>query len=179
MTGLDGDASTEADMMTPGRIRMAELPARARRAAEVMRSALSPHAQRVGVRPARARRAAVVATLAITTMTLGSCVDLVGAGHRDIEIMWPTRDAVLYDYEVFRARVRGYDLDQYDIYWYVDDSRERRMWDERRERPQHKAYEVDTYYWDWRGTGPYTVGFIAEDRHGREIAHRTVRVYVR
>jgi hypothetical protein len=37
---------------------------------------------------------------------------------------------------------------------------------------------VDTWYWDWRRRGPYTVGFIAEDRRGREIAHRTVRVYV-
>jgi hypothetical protein len=122
---------------------------------------------------------AVVALVA--ALTLGACVDMVGVGTRtrDMEIIWPRHGAVLYDYETLRARVRGYDLDDYDIWWYVDDSRERRMWDERRERPPHKAFTVDTWEWYWNGRGPYTVGFIAEDRRGREIAHRTVRVYVR
>lgn len=127
---------------------------------------------------ARMRRVTVVAVLATTSVLFGACTDLVGVGQRDIEILWPRQGAVLYDYEMLRARVRGYDLDDYEIYWYVDDSRQWRMWNVYNDRPEHKAYEVDTWYWDWRGRGPYTVGFIAEDRRGREIARRTVRVYV-
>lgn len=128
--------------------------------------------------PAWVRRAGVLVLLA-ASLGLGACGDLVGVGDRSLEIIWPRNGATLHDVEVLRARVRGYDLDDYDIYWYVDDSRERRMWNERRERPPHKSEVVDTWFWDWRGRGPYTVGFIAEDRRGRHIAHRTVRVYVR
>lgn len=127
------------------------------------------------------RRGALVAVLGAITITFGGCVDVVGIGsrHRDIEIIWPRHGATLFDYETLRARLRGYDLHEYDMYWYVDDSRERRMWNEWDRGRPHKAVVVDTWYWDWRGRGPYTVGFIAEDRRGREIAHRSVRVYVR
>jgi hypothetical protein len=127
----------------------------------------------------RALRAPMLATLAaLLALTATSCGDLTGVRERDLEILYPHHGATLMDLEVLRARVRGLRLDDYSIYWYVDDSRERRMWDEWEGRPPHKAYLVDTWHWDWHGAGPYTVGFIAEDRQGREIAHRTVRVYV-
>jgi hypothetical protein len=129
-------------------------------------------------RTGRTRVAGVVILLA-ASLTFGACGDVVGVGHSNLEIIWPRHNATLYDEEVLRARLRGYDLDDYEIYWYVDDSRERRMWNEWWERPPHKAEIVDTWFWDWRGRGPYTVGFIAEDRRGRRLAHRTVRVYVR
>jgi hypothetical protein len=124
------------------------------------------------------RRVAATAAVALIAILAGSCTDLVGVSDRDLEIIWPRRDATLYDLEVLRARLRGQSLDDYDMYWYVDDSRERRMWNERYDRPAHKAAEVDTWLWDWNGRGPYTVGFVAVDRRGREVAHRTVRVYV-
>jgi hypothetical protein len=129
--------------------------------------------------PARLRLAVGVAAVAAGGFSFAGCGDMVGVGGRDLDILWPRQGVTLMDDEVLRARVRGYSLDEYEIYWYVDDSRDRRMWDEWDARPPHKAYLVDTWYWNWRGDGPYTVGFIAEDRYGREIAHRTVRVYVR
>jgi predicted small secreted protein len=128
--------------------------------------------------PAKLRAALLLTLLAAVSLSLTACTDIYGVGHRDLEIMWPRQGAVLYDVEVLRARVRGLHLEEYDIYWYVDDRRERRMWNEWYDRPEHKAYEVDTWFWNWRGRGPYTVGFTAVDRRGREIAHRTVRVYV-
>lgn len=121
---------------------------------------------------------ASLAGLAVIALALTACSDLVAVGDRDLEILWPTRGAVLFDDEVLRVRLRGYSLDDYEVYWYVDGSRERRMWNEWGTRTPHKAYRVDTWFWDWHGRGPYTVGFVAEDRRGREIAHRTVRVYV-
>jgi hypothetical protein len=129
--------------------------------------------------PARLRVAALTAAVAAATLTIGACSDIVGVRDRDLDIIWPRNGATLIDEEVLRVRLRGYDLDEYDVYWYVDDSDEYRMWDEWDARPPYKADVVDTWYWDWNGRGPYTVGFIAEDRRGREIAHRTVRVYVR
>ncbi|HEX6134363.1 MAG TPA: hypothetical protein VFZ24_10370 [Longimicrobiales bacterium] len=117
---------------------------------------------------------AVTAALAVST---AACTDVLGGGDQ-LEIIWPSRDAVLYDEEVLRARVRNRRLEDYEIYWYVDNSSEQRMWDEWDDGTPHKVYVVDTWFWDWRGSGPYTVGFIAEDYRGREIARRTVRVYV-
>ncbi len=131
------------------------------------------------VRTPEARRAAgVVAGLAVMALGLTACTEITSVRDRDLEILWPTRGAVLFDEEVLRVRLRGYALDEYDVYWYVDDSRERRMWNDWGSRPPHKVVVVDTWFWDWRGRGPYTVGFIAEDRAGRQLAHRTVRVYV-
>jgi hypothetical protein len=129
--------------------------------------------------PARLRIAAATAALVTLSVVAGGCTDLVGVSDRDLEILWPRNGATLVDEEVFRARLRGRNLDDYEIYWYVDDSRERRMWNDWGDRHPQKVYVVDTWFWDWRGRGPYTVGFIAEDRHGREVAHRSVRVYVR
>lgn len=134
-------------------------------------------AKRMARMPARGR-AVAMAAIAALALSIGACTDLVGVRDRDLEIIWPRHGAVLYDEEMLRARLRGYDLDEYEMYWYVDDSRERRMWNEWGSRPPHKAFLVDTWYWDWNGRGPYTVGFIVEDRRGREVAHRTVRVYV-
>lgn len=127
----------------------------------------------------RPRIARLIALMALLTLSLGACVDSLGVGSRDLEIIWPRNGSTLESYEVLRARVRGYDLDEYDIWWYVDDGVERRMYDEWYERPEHKSYEVDTYDWYWNGSGPYEIGFVAEDWRGRRIAERTVRVYVR
>lgn len=124
------------------------------------------------------RVAGAVAGLAVIGVAITACTDVVGVRDGDLEILWPTHGAVLWDEELLQVRLRGYSLDDYEVYWYVDDSRERRMWNEWHTRPPHKAVLVDTWFWDWRGRGPYTVGFIAEDRRGRQLAHRTVRVYV-
>jgi hypothetical protein len=124
------------------------------------------------------RRMAPAATLAVLGVAIGACTDMATVHATDLEILWPARGVTLFDEEVLQVRLRGYSLDDYEVYWYVDDSRERRMWNVWNARPPHKAFVVDTWYWDWRGRGPYTVGFIAEDRWGRQLAHRTVRVYV-
>jgi hypothetical protein len=115
---------------------------------------------------------------AALVLTTTSCADLVGVGDRDLEIIWPRSNERLWGEETLRARLRHRDLDDYDIYWYVDNWRERRMWNEWQDRTPHKAYVVDTWYWDWNGRGPYTITFIAEDRYGRRLAQREVRVYV-
>lgn len=120
--------------------------------------------------------------IVLLALPLASCGDIYGEGgwgSRELEILWPRDNVTLRDEEVLRVRLRGRDLDDYDVYWYVDDSRERRMYNDWNGRPPAKFEIVDTWYWDWRGRGPYTVGFTAVDRRGRELAHRTVRVYVR
>jgi hypothetical protein len=124
------------------------------------------------------RYAFLIALMALLTLPLGACDNVLGAGDHDLEIMWPRNGATLYGYEVLRARMRGYNLDDYDIWWYVDDGTERLMYDEWNDQTRHKSYEVDTWDWYWNGRGPYTIGFVAEDWRGNRIAHRTVRVYV-
>jgi hypothetical protein len=124
------------------------------------------------------RYAFLIALMALLTLPLGACDNVLGAGDHDLEIMSPRNGATLYGYEVLRARMRGYNLDDYDIWWYVDDGTERLMYDEWNDQTRHKSYEVDTWDWYWNGRGPYTIGFVAEDWRGNRIAHRTVRVYV-
>lgn len=130
-------------------------------------------------RPIRARTIVALALTAFFGLAAAACTDVYGPRNRDLEIIWPRNGATLVDEEVLSVRLRGYRLDEYEVYWYIDDSREWRMHDDWYSRPERKTYVVDTWYWDWRGRGPYTLGFIAEDRRGRQIAHRTIRVYVR
>jgi len=131
----------------------------------------------------RIKASAVVLGVAVLCLTASSCPEVydVRDRHRDrdLEIIWPRNGASLRDEELFRVRLRGRNFDDYEVYWYVDDSRERQMWNDRESGRREKVYLVDTWFWDWRGRGPYTVGFTAEDRRGRTLAHRTVRVYVR
>jgi hypothetical protein len=127
----------------------------------------------------RHRGATTAAAVAALCLLFAACSDILGIGDRDLEILWPRNGSTLVDEEYLEVRLRGYRLDEYEVYWYVDDGREYRMWNEWDGHPDHKAYIVDTWYWDWRGRGPYTVGFVAEDHRGRRLAHRTVRVYVR
>lgn len=122
---------------------------------------------------------ATLILVAALCLTASSCPEIYDLDRDDLEILWPRSGATLSGEELFRVRVRGRDVRDYEVYWYVDDSPEREMWDDRDSRPRQKVYLVDTWFWDWRGRGPYTVGFVAEDRRGRTIAHRTVRVYVR
>jgi hypothetical protein len=128
----------------------------------------------------RPRRGRLFATVLVAVLAIGatSCTDLTGIGDRDLEVIWPRNGAQLWGEETLRARLRHRDLEEYEIYWYVDNWRERRMWNEWYDRTPHKAYDVDTWYWDWNGRGPYTITFIAEDRNGRRLARREVRVYV-
>lgn len=120
------------------------------------------------------------AAVAVIGLATAACeVSIYDSDDRDLEILWPRSGARLSGEEVLRVRLRGYDLDEYDVYWYVDDSEPRRMANDRGARPRQKVSVAETWSWDWNGNGPYTVGFIAENRRGYEIAHRTVRVYVR
>lgn len=42
----------------------------------------------------------------------------------------------------------------------------------------HEETSVDLSGWTWRGTGPYSVNFVAKDGNGNIIAQRTVSIYV-
>jgi hypothetical protein len=128
--------------------------------------------------PTWPRRTGALMALVVTGLAVAACTEVGTFPAHDLDIIWPARGATLIDEEVLRVHLPGYRLDDYEVYWYVDDGPERRMGNVWNSRTPHKAYRVDTWYWDWRGRGPYTVGFIAEDRWGHPIAHRTVRVYV-
>jgi len=127
----------------------------------------------------RISRSVLVLAVAVLCLTASSCPEIYDVHDRDLEVIWPRNGATLRDEELFRVRLRGRSLDDYEVYWSVDDSPERRMLNDRETGRREKVYLVDTWFWDWGGRGPYTVRFTAEDDRGRTIARRTVRVYVR
>jgi hypothetical protein len=123
------------------------------------------------------RRAGGAAALALIALSAASCTDITGS-ERDLQILWPREGATLRDEELLQVRLRGRDLDDYEVFWSVDGGREELMWNEWDDGTPYKGYIVDTWYWDWNGGGPYEVTFLATDFSGREIARRRVRVYV-
>jgi hypothetical protein len=63
------------------------------------------------------------------------------------------------------------------MYWQVDGDRLNEMHDSQQDWP-HKEYVADLSGWNWRGTGPYELNFVAKDLSGNILAQRKIIIYV-
>jgi hypothetical protein len=94
-----------------------------------------------------------------------------------IDIWWPTDGAQVSGTQPFQAIVTDLGLSQYNLYWQVDNGQLNFIPDNFNNSP-HKEVLVDLSGWNWRGTGPYLVNFVAKDLNGNTIAQRAVNIYV-
>lgn len=140
--------------------------------------------------PARARaRGFVVSLIALAVVLIpvacgDGSADLLGpdedtrsTSESGLSIWWPTEGAWLEGVQPFKARLEGWSLSKYRMYWQVDGGGLNEMWNSR-EGGDHKAAAVDLSGWTWRGTGPYTVTFVARNRKGKVLATRSVSINV-
>jgi hypothetical protein len=95
-----------------------------------------------------------------------------------ISVWWPTQNATLSGLQPFKALFQGAALSSYKMYWSVDGRKQNLMANSQVDGP-HKEAAVDVTGWNWRGTGPYTITFVAKDLKNRVIAQANVTIYVR
>jgi hypothetical protein len=94
-----------------------------------------------------------------------------------LDIWWPTDGAQVSGTQPFKALVSGMPLSGYVMYWQVDGGQLNLMNDSTVDSA-HKEASVDLTGWTWRGTGPYTVNFVAKDQNGNLLVHRSVAITV-
>jgi endoglucanase len=100
----------------------------------------------------------------------------VAAEAMPVSVWWPVNNAVLTGEQPFKAVLEGRPYDQYDMYWQVDNGQHNFMPTHFQDYP-HKEALVNLSGWNWRGTGPYVVTFIAKDANSNELGRYSVTIF--
>ncbi|MBX4189851.1 glycoside hydrolase family 6 protein [Candidatus Parcubacteria bacterium] len=105
-------------------------------------------------------------------MTKVSSVNAAGP----VEVWWPAQDIQLHGSVPFKAMLQGLSIEQYMMFWQVDNGQWNWMDNNYSDYP-HKEIMVDLSGWNWKGNGPYTLNFIAVAWSGQILAQTPVRIY--
>jgi endoglucanase len=89
---------------------------------------------------------------------------------------WPVTGAHVTGTQPFKAIVPGKDVSSYEMFWQVDGGQWNWMDSSYADSP-HKESQVNLSSWNWHGSGPYTVTFIAR-QNGVVIATDPVTIYI-
>lgn len=91
-------------------------------------------------------------------------------------VWWPAEGARVSGIQPFKAVLDGANVESYEMFWQVDGGALNRMESNYADYP-HKEVSVDVGSWNWRGSGPYTLNFVAR-QNGTTVAERSVSIYV-
>jgi endoglucanase len=93
----------------------------------------------------------------------------------DIEIWWPSNGAPVEGVQPFKAILSGKSVEEYYLFWQVDDGNYVWMDNSYQDYP-HKEAKVDVSGWNWKPDGTYRITFIAQDLSGREITKKSTTI---
>jgi hypothetical protein len=93
-----------------------------------------------------------------------------------INIWWPTNGVTITGVQPFKAMIPNMSVDDYSMFWQVDGGQLNTMASNDIDYP-HKEASVDVTPWNWRGTGPYVVTFVAQNQSGQTIAQSSVQIF--
>lgn len=113
-------------------------------------------------------------TLLPINVSLGVSQAAVG---QDVDAWWPKSGVHISGTQPFKASVDGLDPQQYEMFWQVDGGSWNWMDTKKTDEGPHKEASVDVSHWDWKGSGPYEVTFIARQQ-GTVVDKKTVNIYV-
>lgn len=105
-------------------------------------------------------------------MQSGAAVE--GSPH--VAAIWPTNGAHMSGTQTFKAAVTGKSVYDYRMFWQVDGGNPNLMETTTTDGAAKQA-QVALDNWQWRGSGPYSVSFFAQDLSGREFSRQTVAIY--
>jgi endoglucanase len=94
-----------------------------------------------------------------------------------VEIWWPSEGAYLSGSVPFKGMLQSKSVDEYTMYWRVDDGDLVKMDSNFQDYP-HKEAMVDLSGWHWKGASPYKISFVAKGSQGEIIGEKSVNVYV-
>jgi hypothetical protein len=99
------------------------------------------------------------------------------SGPAVTDVWWPGNGVTVSGVQPFKALVENMSLSQYTMYWQVDGGQLNQMQDSLQDAP-HKEAMVNLSGWTWRGSGPYTINFVAKDGSGNIISQKSVQIMV-
>lgn len=94
-----------------------------------------------------------------------------------IDNWWPVDGASLNGIQPFKALIDNMPIDSYNIYWQVDGGQLNAMSDNWN-AAVHKETSVDLSGWTWKGSGPYTITFVAKTLDGNIISQKSLNITV-
>jgi hypothetical protein len=94
-----------------------------------------------------------------------------------LEIWWPGNGATVSGLQPFKAMLTNRDIANYKMFWQVDGDRLNEMANSTQDYP-HKESLVDLTGWNWKGTGPYNINFVAQDFNGTTIKQKSVNINI-
>jgi endo-1,4-beta-D-glucanase Y len=95
----------------------------------------------------------------------------------NVSIWWPGSTQAVSGEQPFKAVLDGYDLNQYQMYWQVDNGGLNLM-SSVHGTAAHKISMVDLQYWTWSQSGRYTINFVAKKLDGTVIAQKSTIITV-
>ena len=93
------------------------------------------------------------------------------------QIWWPSNDAHLVGVQPINAILENYSVNDYAMYWQVDNGNLNPLNDSYNDYP-HKEASIDFTNWNWKGVGPYVLTIISKNKSGIEIESKSIQIYV-
>ncbi len=92
-----------------------------------------------------------------------------------VNVWWPTDGTRVSGIQPVKAIVDGKDVSTYQMFWQVDGGTLVEMANSTQDYP-HKESLIDYTNWNWKGSGPYTLTFVAK-QSGTTIGSKSVNIY--
>ena len=100
------------------------------------------------------------------------------SGTSSIDVWWPTQDSNIGGKNVpFKAIFKNSDVNDYNMYWQVDGGALVTMPTNNTDYP-HKQFDADLTGWNWKGSGPYKINFVAKDNSGNNLGEHAIDVTI-
>lgn len=98
-------------------------------------------------------------------------------GTSEVTIQYPTDGSSISGTQLFKALIPNMSLSDYKMYWQVDGGQLNDMYDSNQDTP-HKEAWVDVSGWNWNGSGPYTITFVAKNNAGSILAQKSSKITI-
>jgi endo-1,4-beta-D-glucanase Y len=96
---------------------------------------------------------------------------------KQIAIWWPTGGSRVSGVQPFKAVLDGSNVDDYQMYWQVDGGSLNLMTSNMTDYA-HKEAAVNITGWNWHGSGPYDITFVAKNPAGSTIASASTNINI-
>jgi hypothetical protein len=115
-----------------------------------------------------------VVAVAVLSAVASSALSARADSGTPVNVWWPVESTPVMGTQPFKAMISGMNVEQYDMYWQVDGGQLNGMYNSYQDYP-HKEASVNVSGWNWKGSGPYVINFVAK-QGGNIIAQHSLQL---
>jgi endoglucanase len=116
----------------------------------------------------------VILSIAVSMSTIVPSLSVRADSGMAVNVWWPVESTPVWGVQPFKAMIPGMPVEQYDMYWQVDGGQLNPMYNSYQDY-QHKEASVNVSGWNWKGSGPYAINFVAK-QGGNTIAQHSIQL---